>query len=337
MDGQRLHEMRCTTSPRRSRGTTCSPRTGRSSRRSAARAAAGPRSGPRRSARSPAARRSSGAGSRTSTRRFCARTTGSGRRLDEVEFHPAWHRLMELGVESGLHALPWREPVARRARRARGDVRHPLPGRGGRALPAGDDLRRPAGAPRDRRTVAAEWEPRLTSLAYEPGLRPAGSKARSAVRDGADREAGRLRRRGERDGGAAARRRRGDAARSQVVLFGADVRCLPRPRTVAGRTLLLPAPARAPGRRAEPPAPAAAEGQARQPLERLGRDRARRRLGAARRRGGARRANDRGDDQPHAASTARSARSRSSGGRSRRRRTTPRTDRRSASCSPSSR
>ncbi len=34
----------------------------------------------------------------------------SGRRLDVVEFHPAWHALLGLGVESGLHALPWRQP-----------------------------------------------------------------------------------------------------------------------------------------------------------------------------------------------------------------------------------
>jgi putative acyl-CoA dehydrogenase len=33
-----------------------------------------------------------------------------GHRIDEVEFHPAWHRLMELGVAWELHALPWRDP-----------------------------------------------------------------------------------------------------------------------------------------------------------------------------------------------------------------------------------
>ena len=30
-----------------------------------------------------------------------------GHRIDEVEFHPAWHRLMELSVGEGLHAAPW--------------------------------------------------------------------------------------------------------------------------------------------------------------------------------------------------------------------------------------
>ena len=30
-----------------------------------------------------------------------------GDRLDEVEFHPAWHRLLALGLDHGLHSLPW--------------------------------------------------------------------------------------------------------------------------------------------------------------------------------------------------------------------------------------
>ena len=30
-----------------------------------------------------------------------------GNRIDEVEFHPAWHSLMQVAVEHGLHAAPW--------------------------------------------------------------------------------------------------------------------------------------------------------------------------------------------------------------------------------------
>ena len=33
-----------------------------------------------------------------------------GRRRDEVEFHPAWHRLMSLALRHGLHSAPWSEP-----------------------------------------------------------------------------------------------------------------------------------------------------------------------------------------------------------------------------------
>src|SRR5471032_1522890 len=32
---------------------------------------------------------------------------GNGRRVDEVEFHPAWHSLMTLLIEHGAHASPW--------------------------------------------------------------------------------------------------------------------------------------------------------------------------------------------------------------------------------------
>jgi putative acyl-CoA dehydrogenase len=33
-----------------------------------------------------------------------------GHRIDQVEFHPAWHRLMSLAMAHGLHALPWQLP-----------------------------------------------------------------------------------------------------------------------------------------------------------------------------------------------------------------------------------
>src|ERR1700736_3139477 len=41
-----------------------------------------------------------------------------GNRIDEVDFHPAWHQLMRLGVEHELHSLPWTstEPAAHTAR-----------------------------------------------------------------------------------------------------------------------------------------------------------------------------------------------------------------------------
>ena len=36
----------------------------------------------------------------------------SGKRVDEVEFHPAWHALMSLMIESGVHAAPWDSGLA---------------------------------------------------------------------------------------------------------------------------------------------------------------------------------------------------------------------------------
>jgi putative acyl-CoA dehydrogenase len=44
-----------------------------------------------------------------------------GNRIDEVEFHQAWHSLMEIAVGNGIHATPWRDdrPGAHVARAAK--------------------------------------------------------------------------------------------------------------------------------------------------------------------------------------------------------------------------
>jgi putative acyl-CoA dehydrogenase len=97
------------------------------------------------------------------------------RRDDEVEFHPAWHELLGLGVENGLHAFPWTDPgaaphVVRAAKfmtlaYAEAGVGCPL-SMTYAAVPAlrhDDDL-------------AAEWTPLLAAREYEPGLRPAAEK-----------------------------------------------------------------------------------------------------------------------------------------------------------------
>ena len=48
----------------------------------------------------------------------------TGERIDEVEFHPAYHRLMEVAVGNGLTAEPWTRPAdsAAHARRAAGFI-----------------------------------------------------------------------------------------------------------------------------------------------------------------------------------------------------------------------
>jgi putative acyl-CoA dehydrogenase len=99
-----------------------------------------------------------------------------GERIDEVEFHPAWHALMELGVEAGIHALPWRE------RRSGAHVARAALFLTLMQVEAG------AGCPLSMTHAAVpaldaepglleEWRPRLTSLVYEPGLRPPSEKA----------------------------------------------------------------------------------------------------------------------------------------------------------------
>jgi putative acyl-CoA dehydrogenase len=90
-----------------------------------------------------------------------------GERIDEVEFHPAWHRLMQAGIENGLHALPWREPRpgAHAARAAMFLVLSQA--EGGFGCPISMTY---AAVPalRAQPDVAADWEPRLTSLRYDP-------------------------------------------------------------------------------------------------------------------------------------------------------------------------
>jgi putative acyl-CoA dehydrogenase len=100
-----------------------------------------------------------------------------GRRVDEVEFHPAWHRLLGTAVEHGLHAAPWRDPrPGAQVARAAGfylwtqvEAGHGCPvSMTFAAVPA---LR--AAAPE----LAETWEPRLTAFAYDPGLAPVAAKA----------------------------------------------------------------------------------------------------------------------------------------------------------------
>jgi putative acyl-CoA dehydrogenase len=98
-----------------------------------------------------------------------------GERIDEVEFHPAWHDLMRTSLEHGLHALSWREarPGAHVARAALFALMAQVEAGHGCPLSM---THAAVPALRARPELAAEWEPRLTSLAYDPGLRPAEEK-----------------------------------------------------------------------------------------------------------------------------------------------------------------
>ena len=123
----------------------------------------------------------------------------NGERIDEVEFHPAYHRLMQLGMQHGVHALrlaPRRD--AGRARRPRRAVLHALPGRERHLLPAHHDLRRAAGAAPRRRARG-----RVAAADHVARLRPAQPAriGQDRLHDGHghDREAGRLRRAREHD------------------------------------------------------------------------------------------------------------------------------------------
>ncbi|MFI0486071.1 acyl-CoA dehydrogenase family protein [Actinomadura sp. 9N215] len=92
-----------------------------------------------------------------------------GNRIDEVEFHPAWHELMNVAVTHGLHGSAWTDPregahVARAAKfyTWRVDAGHGCPiSMTYAAVPA---LRRSP-------ELAARYEPLLAKREYDFGLR----------------------------------------------------------------------------------------------------------------------------------------------------------------------
>jgi putative acyl-CoA dehydrogenase len=98
-----------------------------------------------------------------------------GNRIDEVEFHPAWHKLMQLGVEHELHSLPWtsEEPFAHTARAAL--YMTAMQAEAGFACPITMTF---AAIPalRAQPELAAEWEPLLTATTYDGRLIPASEK-----------------------------------------------------------------------------------------------------------------------------------------------------------------
>ena len=94
-----------------------------------------------------------------------------GNRVDEVEFHPAWHELLGAAVGFELHSSPWRDPrpgahVAR-----------------GAAFMCMSQAEAGIGCPismtysvvpalRTQPELAAEWEPRFLSDRLRPAQRP---------------------------------------------------------------------------------------------------------------------------------------------------------------------
>jgi putative acyl-CoA dehydrogenase len=94
-----------------------------------------------------------------------------GHRIDEVEFHPAWHHLMHLAVAEGVHTSPWSDPGPG-AHLARGVKMMLLTqAEAGHLCPISMTY---AAVPALRATpeLAAEWEPRTSSREYDLELRP---------------------------------------------------------------------------------------------------------------------------------------------------------------------
>ncbi len=98
-----------------------------------------------------------------------------GQRVDEIEFHPAWHELMRLLIENGAHSLPWEgaRPGAQVARAAAyllfGQVEN------GSQCPVTMTY---ASVPalRQHPGIAAHWLPKILARTYDPRSLPIGQK-----------------------------------------------------------------------------------------------------------------------------------------------------------------
>ncbi len=98
-----------------------------------------------------------------------------GNRVDTVEYHPAYHELMRVALDHELHGGPWREPrngahVARAAAFmlwSQVDAGHGCPVSMTYAI---------VPALRTEPSLAAIWEPLLTSPSYDPRPIPAAQK-----------------------------------------------------------------------------------------------------------------------------------------------------------------
>ncbi|QYX76833.1 acyl-CoA dehydrogenase family protein [Streptomyces akebiae] len=96
-----------------------------------------------------------------------------GNRVDEVEFHPSWHRLLGKGVSAGLTAA-WTRPGGHVRRAAAFVVWTQVEAGNGCPLSM---THAAVPALRTDPALAAEWEPRLTSRLYDWDMRPADRKA----------------------------------------------------------------------------------------------------------------------------------------------------------------
>ncbi|MEW6273335.1 MAG: acyl-CoA dehydrogenase family protein [Thermodesulfobacteriota bacterium] len=98
-----------------------------------------------------------------------------GQRVDEVEYHPAYHELMRLAIEHGMPSLPWTEdrPGAHVAHSAMLYLLSQV--EAGVCCPLTMTY---AVVPALRRQpeVAAEWEPKVVARVYDPRCVPASEK-----------------------------------------------------------------------------------------------------------------------------------------------------------------
>ena len=98
-----------------------------------------------------------------------------GHRIDEVRYHPAYHRLMEIGIGHRQPSAAWiGEPGGHVSHATLEFLMHEV--EPGVCCPMSMTY---AGIPalRHNPELAAEWEPKLLSDAYDPALKPMAEKA----------------------------------------------------------------------------------------------------------------------------------------------------------------
>jgi putative acyl-CoA dehydrogenase len=99
-----------------------------------------------------------------------------GHRLDELEFHPAWHELLGRAVAEQAHALPWADPRpgAHVVRAAAAFLLNQV--ESGVCCPLAMTFAAPA-ALRDAPALAEAWLPKILAATYDPSSRPADQKS----------------------------------------------------------------------------------------------------------------------------------------------------------------
>jgi len=99
-----------------------------------------------------------------------------GNRIDEVEFHPAWHRFMDMSITHGLHSLPFERPAGEGGRVARDALFMTMSQiEAGHGCPISMTTS-VVPALRVEPSVSAVWEPAILARRYDPRLVPITDK-----------------------------------------------------------------------------------------------------------------------------------------------------------------
>ncbi|MEO7218493.1 MAG: isovaleryl-CoA dehydrogenase [Gemmatimonadaceae bacterium] len=104
-----------------------------------------------------------------------------GHRIDDVEFHPAYHRIMQIGIAHGVPSFAWNHESRTGAHVARAALAylHMQPDQGNNCpltmtYASAPVLRHHSG-------IAAEWVPRVTAREYDPRAVPAWDKRGNTI------------------------------------------------------------------------------------------------------------------------------------------------------------